>query len=229
MSSINARPIWLPVLFESDQPATTLLGGAAFAAKGAECRFMISIFETLGLSESDPGALFDVTNFISFILKIWQTDYGTGSVLLDTSDPASITAGARVDYNYAATAADFYARRAAQIQVYLPATITANVTAGDRFGVLTGATAENAAQPDWFGNFKFVSKEVGLGTVAVPPSPTSEYVRSDVFSAALANKVSFGRNANGRYPILVNDDGTYGTALRTGTNGEFIPDPQANP
>lgn len=230
MSSINARPIWLPVLFENDQPAKTLLGGSAFAAKGAECRFMISIFEKFGAgTEDDPGTLFDVTNFVSFILKLWATDYGAGTLLLDTSDAASIAAGARVDFNYTATAAQFYTRTAAQIQVYLPAALTANVTAGDRFGVLTGATSENAAQPDWFGNFPYTSKEVGLSTVATPPAPAEAYVRSDVFQAALANTVKFGRNANGRYPVIVNDDGTFGTALRTGPNGEFDPSQLQNP
>lgn len=231
MSAIpSARPIWLPVLYEGDQPATTLLGGPAFAAKGAECKFYISIFQQLGTSGDDPGIIFNTSNLISFILKIWGTDFGTGTLLADTSDAATIAAGASFAFNPTASAADFYNRAAAQIEVYLPATITANITAGNRFGVLTGATSENAAQPDWFGNFNFTSKEVGLGTVSTPPTPSVDYVRSDVFSAALSRKVNFGVNPKGLFPIIVNNSGSYGTALRTGdTDGEFIPEQLTNP
>lgn len=225
----SARPIWLPVLYEGEAPAVTLLGTAPFAAKGAECRFMISLFEELGTSADAPGTLFDTSNFVSFILKIWATDFGSGTLLADTSDAGAIAAGASVTFNPTATAAEFYGRVRSQIEVYLPASVTANITAGARYGVLTGATSENAAQPDWFGNFNFTSKEVGLGTVATAPSPSVDYVRSDIFAAALAQKVNFGVNPRGKFPILVNNSGAYGTAIRTGDNGEWLEEQITNP
>lgn len=226
----SARPIWLPVLYESGQPAISLLGEAPFFAKGAECRFMISIFEKFAANTPDnPGTIFNVDNVVAFILKIYGTDFGSGTLLLDTSDAAAIAAGALVSFNYPATAAQFFSRAAAQIEVYLPDTLTANVTAGARFGVLTGATGENATRNDWFGNFNCTSKEVGLSTVQIAPTPAADYVRNDVFAAALAGVVKFGRNKPGRYPVLVNENGTYGRAVRVGANGEAIDDPIPNP
>lgn len=231
MNSITAKPIWLPLLFESDQPAITLLGGRPLFQLGAECRFFISIFESFGQRNAEePGALFDVGNFAAFICKIRTGSYGSsGTLKLDTSDVAAIAAGAVPAYNYNATAEQFWAREAAQIQLYIPASLTANLTAGDLYAVFSGATAENAAQPDCFGKAICEAEDVGLTTVASPPAPTSDFVRNDIFAAAFGTCVKFGVNLRGRYPIIVNEDGTYGTATRTGSNGEWIEEQLANP
>jgi hypothetical protein len=223
MAQITARPVWLPILFEDANPSVTLLGNAPLIAKGAEARFYISIFEKFDQNTaSNPGTLIDISNFVAFILKVWATDYGTGTLLLDTSDAATIAAGAAVSFNPTATAAQFYSREAAQIQIYLPATVTANVTAGDRYAVFTGATSEAASQPDYFGRSLYNSLEVGLGTVAVPPSPTSEYVRSDVFQAAMNGVVRWGTNPPGRTFTVVSPSGAYGRTLGCSDESELI-------
>jgi hypothetical protein len=218
MSQITAKPIWLPLLFESDQPAHTLLSANPLIQIGAECRLHISIFQSFGeKTQAAPGTVFNIQNFAAFILKIRTGAYGSsGTLKLDTSSGAAIAAGAVPDYNYNATAAQFWSRTAAQIELYLPSTVTANLTPGTLYGVFSGITNEAATQPDVFGKALFECEDVGIGAAGVAPDPAVEYVRSDFFQAALGSCVKYGWNLPGRFPIITSGDGAYGTALRTG-------------
>jgi hypothetical protein len=179
------------------------------------------------LNADDPGELYDSSNLTAFIMKIWETNFGTGSLLLDSSSASYISAcsavgAVPVTFEHTATAAQFVARQKSQITIYCPASTTANVTAGARFGVLTGASQERATEPDWFGDFNVTSREVGLSSVATPPVPAELYVRSDVFQAADANNVKFGKNKKGRTITLVSRSGLHGRTLGVDDNAKPI-------
>lgn len=230
MSAAISRTIWLPVLWEDDQDSVTLLGNNPLFYKGAELRFKIAIYVLKGaLNTSSPGTFFDHSTLVAFIMKLYSSSTYASGLLLDTSDAAFLAAGVRVDFDATAQPTDFINRTKAPISIYLPANVMANVTPGTVYGALTGATSEAAGQPDGFGTFQAISKEIGLSTIAVAPTPGVEYVRTDVFQAALANKVSFGVNPRGRYPVIVNETGSYGTGIKTGPDGEFNPEQVTNP
>lgn len=223
MSLFQSRDIWIPVEVNSREEQVTLQGDVPQFAKGAECRIFVSLFKSRGAgTTSEPGEVFDSSNIASLIFKIWADGYGSGTLLLDSSDAAAITAGVRITADPTATAAEFLAKTKAQFVIYLPASVTANVTASTRYGVFTGATSEAAAQPDYFGRCQVESLEVGLSTVATPPTPAELYVRADVFNAGLAQCVKWGRNEAGRTFVLVSPDGHSGRQHGTDDNGNPI-------
>jgi hypothetical protein len=220
------RKIWLPVEPEAETEFLTLQGRIAAHAKGAEFQVGISLFKTRGSgTPADAGELFSIANLIAFIWKIYTAGYGSGTPVLDTSDAAYIAActaaGALpVEFDANASAADFINRTRAQITIYVPASASANVTAGQNYGVFTGATSERPTQPDWFGNHRVESKEVGLSTVATPPTPAELYVRSDVYQADMANRPRFGKNPAGKTITLVSRSGRKGRNLGCDDNGQ---------
>jgi len=222
MTDYPLREIWMPVLVASRKGHLTLDGDMALFAIGAECQFRIALYKSFN---DGVGEFYNVANVIAMIFKIWQTGYGTGSLLLDTSDAAYIAACNAVgmipvDIQSTVTETEFVERKKAPITIYVPASATANVTAGQRYGVLTGATNERPTQPDWFGNVDVEALQVGLGTVAAPPTPADLYVRADVHQAAYANTVKFGKNPPGRTATFVSRNTRKGRTLGCDDNGQ---------
>lgn len=232
MKTFTYREIWLPIDVNGNGEAVTSEGNAPLIYPGFEYMFRVALFDSLPTNAENPGVFRDVSSIVAFIMRWKQTSYA-GTVLLDTSDPTAIAAGAKVEFDRVATEADFVAKTKAPINIYLPKEVTnptGITSATQQWITFTGASIENAAQADPFGRARLQVIDLGEGATAAPPAAAAaDYVRSDIFRAAMQGKVSFGTNPRGLYPVLVNADGSYGVPLRAGPNGEAIMDPIPNP
>lgn len=226
MTDAPFREIWLPLLKDGGDECMTLDRQQALTGKGAETMLRIGLFKSFGaLSEDDPGEFYNIANIIAFILKISSASYAGGGDLLDTSSAPHIAACAAagllpVEFLPDATETQFINRERAPINIYLPSSATANLTAGTLYAVFTGATSDRATQNDWWGYGRFISKDIGLGVVPVAPAQAELYVRSDVFQAADASNVKFGKNKPGRTATFVSRNGRKGRTLGCDDNGQ---------
>lgn len=229
MKNFTFREIWLQIDVNGDGEAVTLNGNPPLIYPGFEYMFRIGMYDRLPSGGDDVGEFRNIASIVAFILRVRSGSYA-GTLLLDTSDPTAIAAGARVDPNATATEQDFLNKAKAPMNVYLPKEVTESITAAQHYMTFTGASIENAAQPDAFGRARLQVIDLGQGVVgAAPAAAAADYVRSDIFRAAMNGKVSFGTNPRGLYPVIVNEDGSYGTALKTGGNGEFAAEQIQNP
>jgi hypothetical protein len=231
MKNFTLREIWLPLDVNGDEEASTLNGAAPLIFPGFEYMFRIGIFDRMPAGEDDPGEFRNIASLVAFIMRVKQTSYA-GTTLIDTSDGAAIAAGATVLFDPTCTEAEFVAKTKAPVNVYLPAAITnpTGITSAEQQWVtFTGATVDAAAQPDAFGRCRLRVIDLGQGAASSPPAPATNYVTSDIFAAAMNGVVKFGVNPRGRYPILVNTDGSKGTTVRAGDNGELVSEIVENP
>lgn len=232
MKNFTYREIWLPIDVNGDDEAKTLNGNAPLIYPGFEYMFRIGLYDRLPGASDDVGEFRNIASIVAFILRVRSGSYA-GTLLIDTSDVTAIAAGARVDFDATATEQDFLNKTKAPVNVYLPKEVTAPAgitAASSHYMTFTGASIENAAQADAFGRARITVIDLGQGAAgAAPAAAAADYVRSDIFQAAFNGVVKFGNNPRGRYPIILNEDGTYGTALKTGQNGEFLSEQIPNP
>ncbi len=74
---------------------------------------------------------------------------------------------------------------------------------------------------------KVVDRKITSYLAAPPPGVT--YATVADLAALNKQAVKYGVNPPGKFPIIVNEDSSAGTALRTGADGEFAPEKINNP
>lgn len=218
MSDFIQREIWIPINVNGDTDATALSGSPGLMFKGAETMFRLALFETMPQDVNNPGVFRNHANLISFLLKVRSGDYGaSGVLLLDSSSGATVTINATV------TEAQFIAREAAPISIYCPSAITAITTTGQpHYLSFTGATSDTPAQPDGFGFGRLAVKDIGIGAAdsVAPAAPIA--VTSDMFNAALAACVKYGKNPAGKTWTGVGSAGLVGRTFGCDDDGNAM-------
>lgn len=210
MKDILYRQVWIPLNVNGDQDCKTLDNNQPLIIKSAEVMFRIGLFNVMPINTDQPGEFYNHSNLTAFVMRINTADYA-GTSLMDSS------VGGTVVFDPTVTESQFLAKERAPISIYCPSAIT-GITAGPQFLVFKGITSESA-EPDAFGWGKITIKDLGLAAAAPPAQDAASYVTLDLFRAAIANCVRFGKNPAGRTATFVAPLGKKGMTLGAADNG----------
>jgi hypothetical protein len=210
MKDFNYRKIWIPIDVHGEE-SFALNGRIGEIYKGAECMFCLGLFDSMPADESNPGEFLNHQAIVSFLLKIRSGSYA-GTVLLDSS------AGGDFACDPTVTELEFLRRQKAPITIKITDAMAANLTAGELYMTFTGITGESA-QKDGFGRGRLNVVDIGITLAGSAPAPAEQYATVAEMRAALANKVSFGRNPPGKTMTLVSRSGAKGRTIGVDDRG----------